>query len=128
MDIVGPLPRTKRGNRFIIVVNDYFTRWPEAFAVVDHEAETVAKKLMEQWVSRFGVMQYLHTDQGREFESRVLQALCGLLGIKKTRTAPYHPQSDGLVERNNRTIKDMLSKVVNENHGDWDEWIPHVLF
>lgn len=127
MDIVGPLPRTKRGNRFIIVVNDYFTRWPEAFAVVDHEAETVAKKLMEQWISRFGVMQYLHTDQGREFESKVFQALCSLLGIKKTRTTPYHPQSDGLVERNNRTIKDMLSKVVNENHDDWDEWIPHVL-
>ena len=70
-------------------------------------------------------MQYLRTDQGREFE--VFQALYKLLGIKKTRTTPYHPQSDGLMERNNRTIKDILSKVVNDNRDDWDEWIPHVL-
>ena len=83
MDIVGPLPRTKQGNRFIIVLNDYFTWWPEAFSVVDHDAGTVSKKLMEGWFSRLGVMQYLHTDQGREFESKVFQALCSLLGIKK---------------------------------------------
>lgn len=57
MDVTGPLPRTERGNRFIIVVSDYFTRWPDAYAVADHEAETVAQKLIDEWISRFGVMQ-----------------------------------------------------------------------
>ena len=127
MDIVGPLPRTKRGNRFIIVVSDYFSKWTEAYAVIDHEAVTVATKLIEEWISRFGVMQYLHTDQGREFESKLFTELCHLLEIRKTRTTPYHPQSDGMVERNNRTIKDILSMLVNGSHDDWDVWLPHAL-
>ena len=127
MDVVGPLPKTIHGNRFILVVSDYFTRWPEAYAIASHDAETVAQKLVEEWISRYGVMQHLHTDQGREFESKLIQDLAQLLGVNKTRTTPYHPQSDGLVERCNRTLKDMLSKVVDENQNDWDTWIPHVL-
>ena len=101
MDVVGPLPKSRQGNRFILVVNDYFTKWPEAYAIPNHEAVTVARKLVDEWVSRFGVMQDLHTDQGREFESKVFQIMCNILGVNKTRTTPYHPQSDGLVERCN---------------------------
>ena len=127
LDVVGPLPKSRRGNRFILVVSDYFTRWPEAYAIVNHEATTVAQKLIEEWVSRYGIMQNLHSDQGREFESKVFQSMCRMLGVNKTRTTPYHPQSDGMVERYNRTLKDMLSKVIADNQNDWDEWLPHVL-
>ena len=71
LDVVGPLPKSRRGNRFILVVSDYFTRWPEAYAIVDHVATTVAQTLIEEWVSRYGIMHTLHSDQGREFESKV---------------------------------------------------------
>lgn len=60
MDVIGPLPKTPRGNRFVLVVVDYFTRWPEAYAIFDQTAQTVSQKLVEESVSRFGVMQ--HTD------------------------------------------------------------------
>ncbi|ROT79030.1 hypothetical protein C7M84_002246 [Penaeus vannamei] len=98
VDIVGPFPVTTQGNRFICVVMDYFTKWPEAYVLPDHEAETVAEALVSNFITRFGVPCELHSDQGREFESVVFQECCRLLGIKKTRTTALRPQSDGLVE------------------------------
>jgi hypothetical protein len=127
MDIIGPLPTTGKGNRFILVVIDYFTRWPEAYAMPNQEAHTIAEKLIREWISRYGVMKQLHTDQGRSFENEVMRELTDMLRIKKTRTTPYHPQSDGMVERLNRTLKDMLAKTVNDRHDDWDVWISQVL-
>ena len=115
LDVLGPLPTTGRGNRYILVVSDYFTKWPEAFAIEDHKAPTVAKKLVNEWVTRYGVIQNLHSDQGRDFESQVFQHMATMLKVNKTRTTPYHPESSGMVERINRTLEDMLSKVVNNN-------------
>lgn len=103
IDVVGPLPSTTSGNRFILVVVDYFTRWPEAYAIPNQKARTIAQKLVDEWVCRYGVMQMLHTDKGKNFESRIFKEMTDILGIKKTRTTPYHPQSDGLVEIMNRT-------------------------
>ena len=65
-------------------------------------------------------MQHHHTDQGREFESNILQTMCKMLGVNKTRTTPYQLQSDGLVKRCNRTLKDMLAKLINSSQNDWD--------
>ena len=87
---------------------------------------TVAKVLMENVLCRFGIPQVIHSDQGRQFESNLFQEMCKLLGIHKTRTTPYHPQSDGMVERFNRTLAAMLSAYVSENHRDWDEQLPNV--
>ena len=72
-------------------------------------------------------MQNLHSDQGRDFESQVFQHMATTLEVNKTRTTPYHPESNGMVERINRTLKDMLSKVVNDNQDDWDTRLPQVL-
>ena len=74
-----------------------------------------------------GVPRYLHTDQGRNFESNLVKELCRLLGITKTRTTPYHPQSDGMVERFNRTLLNMLSISAQENETDWDLHLPAVM-
>lgn len=104
VDIVGPFPKTVRGNRFVCVAMDYFTKWPEAFPLPNHEAGTVAGVLVDEFFARFGVPHELHSDQGREFESAVFRECCSLLGIKKTRTTPQRPQSDGMVERYNRTL------------------------
>ena len=102
------LPRTPRGNRYVLVVADYFTRWVEAFALPDQRSETVARALVDGVVARHGVPCILHSDQGRNFEGHVIRDMCKILGVEKTRTSPYHPQCDGLVERMNRTIIDTL--------------------
>lgn len=127
IDVLGPLPQTSRGNRYLVVMMDYFTKWPEAVAVCDQGAESVAAALLEQVVSRYGVPLELHSDQGRHFESRVFQNLLELLGVYKTRTTPLHPQSDGMVERFHRTLLRYLSKFVEKEQKDWDQLIPMCL-
>ncbi|KAK4309250.1 hypothetical protein Pmani_007956 [Petrolisthes manimaculis] len=127
VDIAGPFPLTSRGNRFICVIMDYFTKWPEAYALPNHEAGTVAEVLVDQFFTRFGVPRELHSDQGREFESRVFHECCELLGIHKTRTTPLRPQSDGMVERFNRTLADELAKYCDESQRDWDIKLPVLL-
>ncbi|GFY03056.1 retrovirus-related Pol polyprotein from transposon 412 [Trichonephila clavipes] len=98
-DILGPLPRSSDGNNNIMVVMDYFTKWPEAYHIPDQEASTVAEVLVQHWISRFRVPLQLHSDQGRNFDSAVCKRLCEILAINKTRTTALHPQSDGMVER-----------------------------
>lgn len=127
VDIMGPFPRTDRGNRFVLVAMDYFTKWPEAYAIPDQEAETVADALVEGMFSRFGAAEVIHSDQGRNFESAVFSAMCERLGMRKTRTTPLHPQSDGLVERFNRTLVKQLAILTSEHQRDWDEHLPLIL-
>ncbi|GFU53194.1 retrovirus-related Pol polyprotein from transposon 412 [Trichonephila clavipes] len=88
------------------------------------EAPTVAEAVVQHWISRYGVPLQLHSDQGRNFVSAVLKGVCELLGIDKTKTTPLHPQSDGMVERFNRTILNNLSLMVSKNQQDWDQKVP----
>ena len=120
MDILGPLPLTPRGNRFVLVVTDYFTKWTESYAIPNQEAVTVAEKLVGEFVCRFGVPRELPSDQGTNFESKVMAELCKLWDIEKARTSPLHPQSDGQVERYNRTLTEMLRGKLTETQEDWD--------
>ena len=108
IDIMGPLPETPRGNKYIVVISDYFTRWVEAHPTVNQEAITIANLLMKEVISRFGLMSILHSDQGRQFESTLISQLCAYLDIHKTRTVAFRPQSDGLVERFNKTLQDII--------------------
>ncbi len=120
IDVLGPLPRTETGNQYTLIAQDYFTRWPEAFALPDQQAVTVAEVLVNQFFTRFGIPMELHSDQGRNFESETFQEVCRLFGINKTRTTPYHPHSDFMVERFNETIEDGLAMFMNAHHSDWD--------
>ena len=88
---------------------------------------TVARTFVKEFICRYGVPLQVHTDQGRQFESHLFREICDVLGMDKTRTTPFHPQSDGLVERFNQTLEAMLSKVVREDQTDWDEQIPLVM-
>jgi transposase InsO family protein len=123
MDILGPLPRTDAGNLYVLIISDYFSKWCVAVPMMDMEAITVARAFVDHFVTIFGVPRQLHTDQGSQFESKLFQAVCKLLGIDKTRTTPYWPQSDGLVERCNATLEAMLSKVVSSHQKDWDVFL-----
>ena len=128
MDLVGPLPCTAAGNKFILVICDYATRYPEAIALPDITAETVAEHLITLF-TRVGILAAeILTDQGANFMSALLKALYKRLNIKSIRTSPYHPQSDGLVERFNQTLKAMLRKFVSENNHNWDKDLPYLLF
>ena len=105
----------------------YFSKWTEAYALKDHTAGTVADILVEQFISRFGVPRSIHTDQGREFESELIAQLCKLFQIRKTRTVPYNPKSDGMVERSNHTVKQMLTTLVSDAMEDWEDHLPYIM-
>ena len=124
LDLMGPLPVTEKGNRHLLVICDYFTRWVEAFPLPDQKAETVAHTLVHEFVCRFGAPLELHSDQGRNFESVLFKEVCRLLGITKTRTTSYHPSSNGLVEKFNGTLATMIRTCLADGAGDWDLHIP----
>eukprot|EP00731_Ephydatia_muelleri_P009833 Em0005g419a len=110
VDILGPLPESGNGNSYIL------------------EAVTVAQKLVDEIFCRFSVPEQLHSDQGRQFESAVIKEICNLLHIEKTRTTAYHPQSDGLVERFNRTLLSMLTTCGRSHPFEWEDHIRKVCF
>ena len=122
------LPLTYEGNQYAIVFMDYLTKWPEVFPSPDQKAGTIAKLLVEHVVARHGVPEQLLSDRGPNFLSEVIQEVCSLLGAEKVNTSGYHPQTDGLVERFNRTIIAMLSKSVKKHGRDWDAHLPYLLF
>lgn len=121
-DVLGPIPTSDSGNKYLLM--DYFTKWTEAFPLPHQEAIKVAEVIVKEVVSRFGAPLSLHSDQGCNFESAAFSEMCSLLGIKKTRTTPLHPQSDGMVERFNRTLEAQLSKFVSNHQRDWDQHVP----
>ena len=124
MDVMGPLPRTTQGNKYILVIGDYFTKWIEAFPMPNQEATTIAEVFTGQFVARYGVPQEIHTDQGRNFESELMKNVCRLLEINKTRTTAFRPQSDGFIERFNRTLQQIIALFVNREQTDWDKVLP----
>ena len=127
MDIVGPLPKSRSGNKYILVICDYATRYPEAIPLRTIDAEHVAEELIKLF-ARVGVPQEILTDQGSNFTSQLLAEIYRLLHVHAIRTSPYHPQTDGLVERFNQTLKNMIRRTTTKEGKDWDKMIPYLLF
>ena len=126
IDVLGPITETPRGNRFVLVMVDQFTKWVECCAMPNQTAETVARCLVDNIVARLGCPLELHSDQGRNFESRIFQEMCTMLEISRTRTTPYRPQANGQVERFNRTILQILRCFMVDHYTDWDIFMPLV--
>jgi hypothetical protein len=124
IDVAGPCPLSDHGNQYILIAMDYFTKWPEAYAILNQEASTIAEVLVTNFFCRFGIPRELHSNQGRNFESRLLQEILQRLGVSKTRTTPLHPQSDGMVQRYIKTMEEHLRKVEAAHQSDWDERLP----
>ncbi|KII66883.1 Retrovirus-related Pol polyprotein [Thelohanellus kitauei] len=114
---------------YIFVFVSGYTKWVEAVAVPYQSASTAAKALINSIIYRFGIPRRIHSDQGANFESQLYADLCRCLGIQKSHTTPYHPMSNGLTERFNKTIKELLRIAVSEVDIDrWDENLEQVLF
>ncbi|BHF61375.1 hypothetical protein SprV_0100434900 [Sparganum proliferum] len=128
VDLMGPMPPSPRGNRYILVLVDFFTKWCEAVPLPQADAITVAKAILSEWICRHGVPERLHSDQGAQFESRLMGELCELLHIRKSRSTPWHPQGNGQVERTNRTLRGLIQSFVNGCPGSsWDVALPQCL-
>ena len=127
MDVAGPYPITSTGNQYCLMVGCYFSKWLECFPVPDQKATTVARKLVYEIVARYGAFRELHSDQGTNFRSKVVLEVCRLFGIHKTRTTPYHPRSDGFIERSFRTLGQCLKAACREMKHEWDELVPLIL-
>ena len=120
-DFVGPLPLTPRGNRHILVVTDYFTKWVEIFAVPDQSSVTTAEVILNEVIARYGVPLEIISDQGRNYESLIFSELCRLLEIRKTRTSPGNPKCNGLTERFNKTLLRMIKAYLKGEDCNWDK-------
>ena len=119
IDIVGPFPESTRGNKYALVVTDWFTKYVEIYPMPNQEAVMVAEIMTKQFFSRYGVPLFLHSDQGTQFESKLFQEMCVMMGVKKTRTTPFHPQSDGISERNIKTLTKMIA-MTTDDQCEWD--------
>ena len=121
VDILGPLPLTARGNKFVFVVTDHFSKWVEIFAVPDQTAETCAEVLLNEVIARYSCPYEILSDQGRNFEGRVFADLCRMLEVRKKRTSPANPQCNGLTERFNRTLLRMVKAYLKGQQTGWDK-------
>ena len=126
IDISGPFRPCKNGNRYVLAIIDYFSKFPVLIPLQRIDAATVAQNVFHHWISVFGAPEIIHSDRGSNFESELFKEQCALFGIHKTRTSPYYPQSDGLVERLFRTIKPLISGTVQERKISWSEALPYV--
>ncbi|KAL0152331.1 hypothetical protein M9458_052054 [Cirrhinus mrigala] len=126
MDLVGRVTGTKKGNEYICVLVDYYTKWAEAYAIPNKSAAVVA--LHHQLLYRFGAPKRILPDQGTEFVNQISRELCAFLSVERSLCAPYHPQTNGLVEKVNGTIQRALCKLVELQPEKWDEYLDAVMF
>ncbi|XP_031756161.1 uncharacterized protein LOC116410219 [Xenopus tropicalis] len=128
VDIVGPLAiPSSSGKRFILTVVDYATRYPEAVALSSIRADKVADALLSIF-SRVGFPREMLTDHGTQFMSSLMQSLCKKVQVEHLVASPYHPQTNGLCERFNGTLKQMLRMFVDSQGRDWERYLPYLLF
>lgn len=126
IDFLSMEPDSK-GISNVLVVTDHFTRYAQAFPTRNQKALTVAKVLVEKFFVHYGLPGRIHSDQGRDFESRLIRELLTILGVRKSRTTPYHPQGDPQPERFNRTLLSMLATLGQEKKRSWSQHIPYVV-
>jgi len=117
MDLLGPLLRTAAGNEHLLVIVDRFSKMTRAVPLQRIDAETIAAAFLDNWVAAYGTPATVLSDNGPQFRSTLFQGVCSLLGISNRYSTTYHPQTNGQVERYNRTIVGQLRTYV-EDHQD----------
>ena len=125
-DIWGPVAESRNGHKYVLVVTEYATRYVITIPMIDQTARTVATHLVNNVFTIFASPTQFLTDQGTQFKSELLRTICELFGIKQINTTTYHAQTDGLTERFNRTMADMLTSYVAQNQGNWDQYLRYI--
>jgi len=120
------VPFSINNNCYLLVIQDYFTKWADAIPLPDQTASRITVELIKFFCT-YGPPQVLHSDQGRNFESTIFTQVLDAFGIRKSHTTPYHPQGDGMLERFNRTLLQLLRAYVT-SQDDWETYLPHVLY
>ena len=120
------LPGSPDGKKYILVLTDYFTKWACTFALPDAKASTCMRAMYDGFFADFGLPRQLHSDLGKNFESKLFYELCLLAGVNKSHTTAFHPQSDGQTERMNRTLLQMLKTTADDNPATWPQRSPTV--
>jgi transposase InsO family protein len=128
MDIFSGLPESNGGYRYILVMTDYVTKYVVAVPLVTKTAEKVAEEFIDKWCLIHSWPERIQTDQGGEFTGKVLKAIAEAANVRRTNTTPYHPQSNGQVERINKVIAQMLSKKCYNNQRNWDKYLQEVVY
>ena len=123
MDILGPFDISSRGNEYILMIIDQFSRWVECIPLPKANAVSIAEAAVNNFFSRFGWPDEIHTDQGKPFDGHLMHALCNLMEIAKTRTTPYYPASNGEVERQNRTLLQLIRMFLRKRKRCWDKYL-----
>lgn len=132
MELIGidflHLDKCSGGYEYLLVITDHFTRYTQAYATTNKSSKTAASKLFNDFVLRFGMPDRIHHDQGKEFDNSLFRQLGTLSGIKQSRTTPYHPQGNGLVERMNSTIISMLKTLPETSKSKWKDDINKLVY
>ena len=123
MDLLGPLPRTEAGNEHLLVIVDRFSKMTRAIPLQRIDAESIAAAFLDYWVAAYGPPATVLSDNGPQFRSTYFQGVCSLLGISNRYSTTYHPQTNGQVERYNRTIVGQLRTYVEDHQDRWDELV-----
>ena len=121
IDILGPFTESNRGNQYVLMIVDQFTKWLECFPLPLQSTELTAKAVVDGFISRFGCPLEIHTDQGRNFNGKLFLSVRELLEVTKTRTTLYRPCSNGQVERYNRTLLQLIRCFLKGNQKHWDD-------
>jgi transposase InsO family protein len=127
IDLIGPLKVTPRGYRYVVTMEDNFTKWVEATPLRTMETEEICNAIIRDFISRFGCMYILHSDRGAQFVSQLYGSLMRKLGVDRTLTTAYNPKSNGLIENFNKTLKSMMKTYVEDHResvGSWDLMLP----
>ena len=120
------LPLTESGNEYLLVIMDHFSRFCILVPLPDKSAKTVARAIVDELICKFGSPKSLLSDNGGEFNNAILEEICGNFNIKKCNITPYHPASNGLVERQNRKVLNSLRHMITPTSHSWDKSMPMV--
>ena len=123
VDVLTISPESEEGHKKVLVIGDCFTRYMVAAPMKDETGPTIAANILSEWILRFGPPEHLLSDRGPSFIGGIMNHMCKILGVNKILCSPYHPQTDGMVERFNRTLCNDLAQYVSTDEKDWHKHI-----